>query len=564
MEKAVMLLCPTCKKEVVEHHIDDVQTWYSCKNGHQTAKPIQRKLDELQSIQRAIFGKMEEYADKMELFAASPDLEKRFLDDIHRTVAEHDDHVTKANFYTALSMYNIAVNNSVKGEPGSGKTYGTLEVIKYFPEEDIQIIGSQSPKVISHEYGELMTGNAVHGPDEPFSLDDAPIKPKLKNYDGDKQEFKEACDTYKHAKLEWEHKLKNSYYLIRLTGRTFVFLDTISRETFEMFKTVLSHDKQRIPHKYVDQKGNVHTTVLEGWPSSIFCTVDKYWLSEFSTRTFTVSPSTAKEKIGAGMEITSHKACYPWEYEKNSDDKELLKALIREIRSAFEKHKLKVVCPFPNIEKLFTSNATRDMRDFNHFTEILPAYTMFSIFQRPIVVIGKQKYLVVSLDDVKAAKTLFDEIAETTKTGTERRVIDFYENYVKSRVNGVTLKVLVDKYNFDNPTSKKSSQALRRYLSRLIIIDWVDVKKRMQEDQRELTFYPLKLDAKKEISANGSKNGFEIDLERKLRKVFKTWLETISAKQSVAQYEILDFRTKEPVPLTVDQFVQKTVGVSID
>jgi hypothetical protein len=39
------LLCPTCKKPVIEHHIDDIQTtWYICQDGHQTAVPIPQSI----------------------------------------------------------------------------------------------------------------------------------------------------------------------------------------------------------------------------------------------------------------------------------------------------------------------------------------------------------------------------------------------------------------------------------------------------------------------------------------------------------------------------------------
>jgi hypothetical protein len=38
-----LLLCPTCKLPVAEHHKDDVQTvWYICEKGHLTATPIQQ------------------------------------------------------------------------------------------------------------------------------------------------------------------------------------------------------------------------------------------------------------------------------------------------------------------------------------------------------------------------------------------------------------------------------------------------------------------------------------------------------------------------------------------
>jgi hypothetical protein len=556
-----ILLCPTCKKEVAPSHKDDVQQWYRCEAGHQTANPIKQELDWVgQFAKNTLFPAMEKLTEMLEPLALDPNLEQVFLNDLHRIVAAHDDHVTKANFHTALSMYYVPVNNAVKGESGVGKTYGTLEVISYFPEEDVIIVGSQSPKVISHEHGKFMTGN-----DEPLSWDNVPQKPSKRDFDTD-AEYKEAWDGYRVESKIWEDKIRNSYHLIRLTGKTYVFLDTISYETFEMFKCTLSHDKPRIAHKYVDDKGKVHKAVLDGWPSAIFCSTDKKWIEEFSTRTFTVSPSTAKEKITAGMEITSQKKSYPWKYKKDTQTKLLLKALIREIRDTFKKYDLKVVCPFPDIEKLFTSTATRDMRDYNHFTEILPAYAMFKLFQRPIASVDGEKWLVVSIEDVKAAKALFDEIAETTKTGTEKRIIDFYETFVQPKTEGITLNELVEEYNDENLNDTKSDYAIRGWLKRLNQIGWVNILKGQQEDKRKDTFIPLKLKhSKPKIKGETSgKNENQLDLDAELKKQFKTWLETISDEGIVTGYEILDFKTKQLQPLTGEKFVEKTVGVDLD
>jgi hypothetical protein len=206
------------------------------------------------------------------------------------------------------------------------------------------------------------------------------------------------------------------------------------------------------------------------------------------------------------------------------------------------------------------------MRDFNHFTEILPAYAMFKLFQHPIAVINGQKWLVISLDDVKASKALFDEIAETTKTGTERRILDFYEAFVQNKVDGTTLNELVDEYNDANPDDTKSDYAVRGWLKRLNQIGWVNILKGQQEDKRKDTFIPLKQKhSKPKIKGkNSGKNENQLDLDVELKNQFKTWLETISDEGIVQGYEILDFKTKQLQPLAVEEFVKKTVGVDLD
>jgi len=59
----LLLLCPTCKKSVKEHHKDDIQTWYCCEAGHQTANPIKQELDGIQIFQRKICKDMEEHPE---------------------------------------------------------------------------------------------------------------------------------------------------------------------------------------------------------------------------------------------------------------------------------------------------------------------------------------------------------------------------------------------------------------------------------------------------------------------------------------------------------------------
>ncbi len=560
-----ILVCPDCGLQVTEKHgePDDAGTqFYRCPNGHVRA-PLEKEITLDNKFAIDFFKTFDEFMGKVKVLALNPEIDKIFLKDIHRTVVEHDDHVIKANFYTELSTYNVSVNNTIKAESGAGKTYVALETTDYFPLEDVIVIGSQSPKVISHEHGELMTGK-----DEPLNQEDAPQKPLRRDFETS-DDFEAARREYNREKQVWDQKIKDSYYLIRLTNKILVFLETISYEAFEMFKTTLSHDdpfkSKRISHKWVDDKGNVHHTVIEGYPSTVFCSTDKKFVAEFSTRTFTVSPSTEKAKIHAANQITSRKKAFPWEFEKDTETKVLLKQLICEIRDTFKKLELKTVNPFPNIEELFVETATRDMRDYAHFQEILPAFTMFKMFQRPIVTVNGQTYLVIALEDVKAAKALFDEIAETTKSGAEKAVINFYNDFVKTKTSA-TLDVLVGEYNRANLKNTLSDYRIRWYLKRLNQIGWVQIKKgEVTGDKRKDTFYPLKdIDPQYEQNKINDESSVisktQLDLGAKLKNSFKTWLKTISEKTPSPQYAIIEFQSREITPLTVEEFTEKIIG----
>ena len=211
-----------------------------------------------------------ENLDALKHLATDPANTEIFLVDINKTV-KNDNHVILAVFFSALSTYIEALNLALKAESGAGKTYGAKSTTDYFPKEDVILIGSQSPKVISHEHCEIMTGN-----DELLDLEDAPIRPKKGDFEP--EDFKDEIQLYKVAKQEWDDKVKNSYHLVKLNGKILVFLDRVSFETFDMFKTTLSHDAPRIPHRYVDDRGDNHTTMLEGHPTAIFLSVDSSYM----------------------------------------------------------------------------------------------------------------------------------------------------------------------------------------------------------------------------------------------------------------------------------------------
>jgi len=553
-----------CGGFLKQSYVDSIGTaWFRCDKCGRTESLAkiewsrQKSLEALKTINAD--------ADALAQLATDPKLEQRFLDDVNRTV-KHDNHVVLSTFHAGLSAYADPYNIALKAISGAGKSYGTTETTAYFPESDVVVIGSQSPKVVSHDYGELMTGN-----DEPLDLEDAPVKPKRRDYE-DKTEYLEALTSYKAKRKGWNDKIKDSYHLIKLDGKIYHFLETISLETFQMFKSTLSHDAKRIPHKYVDDRGKVHVTVLEGSPAAIFNSVDQAYLEEFATRTFTATPNTSKVKIGAANELSNLKKSYPFEYEEDTKEKKLLKALIMCIRDTMKEYKLKIINPFLQLHELFSSDITRDMRDFQHFLQMLDTYPIFYLFQRPIITIGKQKYLVITVEDVVRAKALFDEIAETTKTGTDKKILDFYHKFIQKRKEGAVLEKILESVNQDEEYKKNpmGDNTARFYLKRLNRLNWVQIKKgEVPTDMRRQTFYPLKdVDQKPEpqqkLSESSLKEKIKLDLKLKLQISFETWLKTSSLETPLHHTEIIKINGKEGIDkcedISLQQFKQLIVG----
>ena len=100
------------------------------------------EAEELKALQQGLEG-----------LSRNPDVEELLMDQAHQTISKFDDHIIQAVFHVGLSTYLKPLNLGLKCESGSGKSYGTRETITFLPPEDVQFIGSQSPKVISHENG---------------------------------------------------------------------------------------------------------------------------------------------------------------------------------------------------------------------------------------------------------------------------------------------------------------------------------------------------------------------------------------------------------------------------
>ena len=447
------------------------------------------------------------------------DAENFVLKEVHLTVSAYDDHVIKTVFHAAVSAYASPLNLALKSESGSGKSYATTETVKFLPEEDVLFIGSQSPKVISHENGVRKTPDGRIFEELP-----EPHKPERCD-EPDGEVFKLLMEKWKNDVKEYRKLQDSCYYEVDLRNKIIVFLESVNPETFKMLKATMSHDHDFINHKFVDDKGKVHVTRLLGAPVLIFNSLDTEYLSEFATRTLTITPNTSKEKIAAAMEISNRKSCFPWQYSSDRLNKQIIQEYIRKIRDFVKAGRIATVNPFLDVVDVFSKNQVRDMRDFTKFLELMPVYALVKLFQRPIVTICKQRFIVPTVQDFIDAKEVFDSVSQTTKTGTEQRIISFYFDYVADKANGSTVEVLTEAYNADHK-QKLSSRTVRRWIERLEEIEWVDARTGEQTtekgyvDKQKITYHPLK------TTGNNAFSEMPTDLRSKLETGFDSWLKT--------------------------------------
>ena len=433
--------------------------------------------------------------------------------------------------FTGLSAYLAhPINLFLKGESGIGKTYNTTETLRYFPDEDIWFLGGMSRKSLIHSYGVLLN---EYG--EEIDLEDRPERPRKKDYDGNDETFNDVLAQYKNEVKKYHEELRKSYTLVDLSRKILVFLESPDYETFMMLRPILSHDKEEIEYRFVDKtsRGQLQTrrVIVKGWPAAIFLTSDNKYMEELATRSFTATPECTEIKILEANVLTNMKASIPWRYTEETQSFQIIQRLIGQLKQLSE-GKIDVVIPFMNLYELFPRDISRDMRDFQHFIQFLKTVTLLHFFQRAYMKMGDKKLLICSLNDVEKALDIYREVFETTRTGTEKKLLDFYHALVKTR-DAWYLENLTAEYN---KTAKKklSEESIRVMLQRLDRINYVDTKKD-KEDNRKNLYVPLI--RKEEKDKNLLETGSWLESKAKLEKGFESWKRNILEGTSFYYYK---------------------------
>jgi hypothetical protein len=517
----IIRLCPTCGKEVKPHRKDDIQQWYVCENGHQAANPIEKKLDELEAFQKLFCEKIEQNDKELITIAQNPNLLTYIFTDLNRRIKY--DKVTKTSvFFSGLSAYlPHPLNLFAKGSSGVGKSYNATETLEYFPEDDVWFLGGMSPKTLVHLKGKLLDKDGKE-----ITPNDVPEKPR--KGDCGEEEFKEAVTAYKQKRKEFTERLRESYHYINVSHKIFVFLESPDFETMRMLYPILSHDKQRTEYRYVEKKTLVSIKVIiEGWPSAIFLTTDKKYVEELATRSFTVSPEDAPEKIEAANKLTNLKASLPWECELKTKEFITVKALIENIKNQVLTKNIDVIVPFLDLDKLFPQTIVRDMRDFQHFIQFLKAFTILHLYQRPCLTMNDKKYVLASAQDVVNSHSIFKELFETTRTNTEQRVLTFYYEFMMGK-GTCRVSELTTEYN-KNSKKRLSDFTIRSYLERLNEIGYVE-KREDSSDKRVNLYVPL-VKEKQELLDNALNSEKQTDLATNLKNNYESWKTNICKAQ---------------------------------
>jgi hypothetical protein len=506
-------------------------------------------------IRQNFFTLIKEERNKVENLkelSKNPALLNIWLDDLELLV-KFDTAAKISVLCAGLSAYGKPLNVSLKGESSIGKSYNATNTLAYFPENDVWFLGGMTPKALIYDHGVLMNSEG-----DPIDTDKKPFKPARNDFNS-VEEYREAKEEWKDRLKAWKEEMQGSYYEIDLTNKILCFLEPPSFETFEMLKVILSHDKFKTQYKYVNKSKGVNTTintVLKGWPSTVFLGVDQKYMAEFATRTLTVTPSGSSEKISAANQLTNQKSSFPWEFEEETQTKTIIKALIITIKVLMTKEQIKIVNPFLNLHKCFKSEIARDMRDFEHFSQMLETFAMLRIFQRPIIEVKNRKYALITREDVQQAEAVFKEIIETTRTGTESRILDFYKKILQPNKDGLTVEQATKEYNAA-ANKPLSDYTIRYWLNRLNKIGYADKKKQGPTNDKVNVYIPLTDNVE-----NVCNSEIQTYLETEIEKDFEKWLNGLFEKQLIGnKYFISVDGSKEEI--SIDQLKKNVLELPI-
>jgi hypothetical protein len=324
-------------------------------------------------------------------------------------------------FLVCLSAYGSnPLNLFLKGESSVGKTHLAKTVAEYFPEKDVWFIGDMSPKALIHEHG----------------------------------------------------RLENGKVYISLQDKILVFMESPRKETLEMLRPILSHDRREIEYKITDRiagKLGTKKVIIEGWPATLFCSTDYKFLEELSTRSMLTTPDISKEKIREVLAYKGRQYSRPWLNVEDEQERLLKKAV------DFLKTEVEVCVPYAEeLAETYERNEPRVMRDFDKLMELIRMSAFLHQEQRIRFGVGDERsYLIANEYDFWVGRSLFDSVRETTVTGVPQPVIDFYDEVLCEIPGSITYQSIREKYVAVHKMSLSRTRLRTKFLEPLEDIGWL-------------------------------------------------------------------------------------------
>jgi len=394
---------------------------------------------------------------------------------------KRDESTKSITLLTCLSAYgDDPQNEMLKGESSIGKTWNAMNVVRYFPPEDVWLLGGLSPTALVHDHGQLEHAETGEPLDEDY-VDNKMDEWDEKNPEPDKGKVahkKKRTAYLRQVKKEWKAIPKK--YVVDLSRKILLFLEAPHVDTFNRLRPILSHDAYEITYKFTDRGAKqglaTQTVTLRGWPATIFCTTDKTWMEDLATRSFTATPSTAVEKLKAAIILTGEKESTPWLFEGGVN--ELFTGYILELKNELLAG-WRPIIPFAKLLADRTPPSLgRDMRDFKHLLTLVKMMALLHFYVRPKVEIAGRKYVLATMKDFAKILEIWSDVEATTRSGLSGEEMEMYNCLVEleKHMGFIRSSDIVDEYN-RRQAKKIASPTAYKYLDNLCKVGYVDKRK---------------------------------------------------------------------------------------
>jgi len=429
-----------------------------------------------------------------------------FMDDLQRYVKE-DDTTRRIIFLTAISAWcEHPLNLFLRGPSSTGKTYVTVQTMKYFPKDAVMLLGGLSPTALTHDFGKLVDADGLV-----FDSNDAPYKDQFKKLDDEGKPTRYINhEAFREARKAWDERIAGSHYEVDLSGKILVFLEAPHADTYMRLRPILSHDAKEISFKFADRPlgGRLRTmhVVLKGWPATIFCTTDTKYIEELATRSLCHTPDMSIIKYSKAVELLGDKVAIPWLFDRYDVHTSRYRKFITDLVNLEVGHSFDgVVLPYAReLSRLYKTSLPRDMRDYSKLQNLIEASTLLHYDQRPVLIVqwtdtggddihhGQRRTLVANYQDLYNAAHTFLKIEEATRAGTAGHVITiFYDVIVPlwelTGGKAMTLRKIRASY-VNMGLGEPDRKTFYRWIQTLEDIGWVDSMPDPEDRRRKIVF----------------------------------------------------------------------------
>lgn len=333
------------------------------------------------------------------------------INNILSTTIKHDDTTKLITFLSMLLTYTEEdqQNLAFKSESARGKSYIPLEIVQYFPEEDLMIVAYASPTAFFHEYG-------IWLPDD-------------------------------------------KTVLILLERKILVFLDQPHDLLLQRLRPLLSHDKKQLIYKITDKTGKrgmkTKTIAIQGYPTVIFCSAKATLDEQEKTRLFLLSPEATQDKLKKSIELLSlrlgNRQLFKQLLEEDQS-RTWLKSRIRAIKTASISNII-IEDPEEVREKFLETHKflkPRHQRDFPRLIALIKAHALLNLFTREQVINGTAKCIIANQTDIYEGFRLYEKIVESNELGLSPEHYEIWKKIIEPNLPLIGLtRPEVQKHYFD-------------------------------------------------------------------------------------------------------------------